>query len=274
MNEMVRVDPNGVPLQTEKRKKPTARLREFNQFARDAETLRDYANELLRNKPGDWRLAVDLEEEQDSIAALAAEVQAGFATHDPPDLYQAEGQTRQLRLSYIAKRVGVMLAAFPNASPGSADGYAQSLIEHVAAHDGVNALALESTCRQVVETMKFPPSVAETLTLLDEQIQKWRGRGWMAKSVNNILANAIRLRREREAKEAIAEARRSATSAARRKQTLAQEIEETKAGLAKVIEETEAKIAKLVEQRAAAEEQEREAIEALEKLTEEPAVTP
>lgn len=75
----------------------------------------------------------------------------------------------------LAKRISMMVGAFPNAAPPAPEVYLKMLTEHVAATHP-DALVLESTCREIERTLKFVPSIAEVLAVLEKQRKLWGRR--------------------------------------------------------------------------------------------------
>jgi hypothetical protein len=50
------------------------------------------------------------------------------------------------------------------------------LIEHVAAIEDLTDVALESGCREIVETQKFAPAISEVVATINKHIEQWSGR--------------------------------------------------------------------------------------------------
>ena len=77
----------------------------------------------------------------------------------------------------------MLVGSFPNAGPHDAQGYTRMLIEEIYASEP-GACVLESACRRIRRTMKFPPSIAEFLKVLDEEGSRWCNR-WEACDTSN-----------------------------------------------------------------------------------------
>lgn len=72
----------------------------------------------------------------------------------------------------MTERLAALVGSFPNAAPHSPQVYARSMLAHVAAEEP-NAVVLEATCIELVETKKFVPAISEVLKVLREQQRKW-----------------------------------------------------------------------------------------------------
>ena len=60
------------------------------------------------------------------------------------------------------------------------------MVEHVAAVDGLSDVALESGCREIVESKKFAPSISEVMATIKDHVGKWRERRWALTSVEDM----------------------------------------------------------------------------------------
>ena len=76
---------------------------------------------------------------------------------------------------HIARRLSLMIGAFPNASPHSPEIYVRQMLSHVAG-EHPSAMVLESACREIEASHKFLPAAAEMLTVLREQKEIWDKR--------------------------------------------------------------------------------------------------
>jgi len=70
----------------------------------------------------------------------------------------------------------VLLASFPNANPGNSEAYVGMMVEEVMAEDDVSLVVLESACSQIRRTSKFPPTTAEVIEAIREQVELWEPR--------------------------------------------------------------------------------------------------
>jgi hypothetical protein len=91
----------------------------FNQFAFDAEELREYVRDLneLRwsRSDDDYRDSADVEGDAAYCEELVAKCKAGFEQFDRAENYD-EGV---LKHEHVAKRLGILVGNFPNANPHS-----------------------------------------------------------------------------------------------------------------------------------------------------------
>jgi hypothetical protein len=221
------------------------RWREFNKFVEDAEALREYSSELntLRysNPDSDGeRASGDVEDDAEWLTELVARCKEGFERFNRADNYDADGTLSE---TYVAKRLGVMVGAFPNVNPGTPKDYARMLVEHVAAVDGLTDVALEGACREIVETRKFAPAIAEVMTTITDHVHKWqdwRKAVFTIEYTRQMTIETLALREREAAKRAHDKKVEQASYAARRAiettQRLAKEIEVAKAALAAVMQ--------------------------------------
>ena len=244
--------------------------RVFNRFVADAEELREYVGQLyeLRWHPAedDARTAAGIEDEAEFCQALVARCKAGLARFDHPDNYEADedsdGEHVVLSDAHIAKRIGILVASFANANPGNAEGYVTMLIEHVHAVEGLTEVALESACREIVETQKFPPAIAEVLSVIKRQMDQWRERRYAIREAESLrlavvktLIERERKKQEQEYERVIKDASHKLDNAIYQTQRLAKDIAAAEAGLAAA----ETALATLRQRHADAEHRESEA---------------
>jgi hypothetical protein len=255
-------------------KPPAVQWREFNQFASDAKDLREYYDDLCKQS---WSSSDELYLTPDDVECAAeeydellGEVRAGFERFERAENYEDDDKMGVLKHSHVAKRIGVLLGSFPNANPHAPDGYPRMLIEHVAAIPRLTNVALESACREIVETQKFAPAISEVVTTIRKHIEQWQRRRMMIGQFATMQKNMIKRLREREAeaakqkqKDEISKARWAVSSHTRVTEQLAQAIERVKAD----IETAKAKLTTLIEQHSQAEKRRTEAMCALIKLT-------
>jgi hypothetical protein len=280
------------------------KFREFNRFVADMNELEEYYEQLNDNRfgrAGDEALASgDVDDHADWCQELVARCKAGLEQFDRRENYDdPDDDESELSQEHVAKRITVMVASFPNANPSSPEGYMQMLIEHVAAVEGLTEVALESACREIVETQKFAPAISEVMEVVNKHVGQWGDRRFALHHVERTRLELIKVLTEREEerekqklKDAIKEATWKVQSAMARTQQLAQDIEKGKAHWARLIElhaaeleqtqrtcarvqnDTKQAIATLIEQHAEAEKRESEAngeLQALLALKDEPA---
>jgi hypothetical protein len=87
--------------------------------------------------------------------------------------------------SAISIRIGMMIAAFPNCAPPSPENYMQTVVGHINDCEP-DPYVLESTCREVERTRKFPPMPAEILPVLEMQSELWSERWSAINSVSRL----------------------------------------------------------------------------------------
>jgi hypothetical protein len=251
---------------------PPIKWKDFKRFMHVLNELNEYFDELksCRFGPADSSsMAIgDLEDNAEWCQERLAKARAGFERFDHPDNYEPgndddDGEGSELKRSHIGKRIGVLIASFPAANPGTPEGYQQMLVEHISAVEGLTAVALESTCREVVETQKFAPTISEMMRILEKHVGEWRRRRWVLRDVERMRLETIKTLIEREQKtkkeereEQIRRASSAATGAMYATQKLAKEIEGKRAELTT-----------LLQRHAIAEQRETALMQALRKLT-------
>lgn len=241
--------------------------RDFKKFVADVDELREYHSDLCKHRYGHAEYSItpaDVEDEAEWCQKFVAKCKVGLerfdhrANYDDPD-----DDESALSHAHIAKRVTVMVASFPNANPGCPEGYLRMLIEHVAAVEGLSEPALESACREVVETKKFAPAISEVMEVIDEHLAKWRSRFHTIECAERDRLGLIEVLIKREQEKKKQEHEREVKRAIYEAQCAMQ----TTQRLAKEIEAVKIKLAALVQQHAAAEQGETECIGRLRKLT-------
>jgi SPX domain protein involved in polyphosphate accumulation len=252
-----------VPLESRAVAKPTkapSTWRAFNRFVADVDELLEYKIELYKifspSENDDVRTPADIEGEAEFCQGLVARCRTGLERFDHTENYEEdEDGERVLRHSHIAKRVGVLVASFPNANPSDVDGYVTMLVEHIGG-TAVSELSLETACREIVETQKFAPAISEAMSVINKHIELWRDRRCAIKEAEGVRLAVIRSLRELEQK--------------RKQDEHAQKINEACRVLKRAMESTrwlQSELAKLRERLAQAEQAESEAMRALRKLT-------
>jgi hypothetical protein len=253
--------------------------RDFKRFVDCADELEGYRRELrttLRSAASG-----DIEDHAEYCRDLVAICRAGRERFDRRDNYDDDGA---LSHAYIAKRIGIMIASFPNANPGCPEGYIRMFVEHVGAVEGLTEPALETACREIVETQKFAPAISEAMNVIKDHVTKWRSRYGAIACVEEVRLELIEVlkakeveqkkqRHEHDVKIAIqvVENMRAQT------QRLVQQIEVAKTKLTEEIEAAKTRLASLERQHAEAERHESDAVRRLRSLTaadEEPIRTP
>jgi hypothetical protein len=140
---------------------------EFDDYAEAARILGERIERLENTEDGKGCWVGDLE-------STYAEFARGREMFERPELYR-ERKTRRQNLREITRRVvtekvGLLLASFPNASPGNGEAYLGMMIEEVIAANP-RASALEGACRALRRTKNFAPTICEMLKELRAQAE-------------------------------------------------------------------------------------------------------
>jgi hypothetical protein len=206
----------------------------FDRFVKDADELCEYFDEYrndMRLDPDSYD-SRDVEDHEGRISELRAKFREGLEQFDSPEKYDDEGD---LKRSYVAIRLAAMVGAFSNAAPGAPEVFMTTMVDHVAAFEGLSASILESACRQLVATMKFSPSTSEVMKELTEQWILWNKRKLAAKRIEEtrlFTLKALQNHEEKKKKSEQEAARRQAIYAVRdcmaEETRLANEIENLK----------------------------------------------
>jgi hypothetical protein len=246
-------------------------FRAFNRFIDDIEELGEYTEGLKKLLAGNKDRCADEVEFEDAeyCRELVARCKAGLERFDHAENYDEDDDgERVLCHAHIAKRIGIMVASFPNANPTDAEGYVQMLVEHVAA-TGVSELSLGSACREIVETQKFAPAISEVLDVIKQHIELWRSRRFVIREAEGTRLAVINRLRERERKEQEEEREREfqqAISAVKNAMAMTRSVAQEIKNLKQSMEFDKKALAKLCEQHARAEQRESELLRALRKL--------
>jgi hypothetical protein len=91
----------------------------------------------------------------------------------PDDAYDDDYRLLEAR---VRAAIALLLASFPNANPGNSEAYVGMMVEEVMAEDDVSLVVLESACSQIRRTSKFPPTTAEVIEAIREQVELWEPR--------------------------------------------------------------------------------------------------
>jgi len=253
--------------------------RDFIRFVAECDKLREYYDDLWKQQAGtaEWpRSSTDFDDEDaEWCENQVAKCKAGLERFNRREnLDDPDDDESELSQAYIAKRLTLMVASFPNANPSSPEGYLQMLVEHVSAIEGLNEFELESACREIVETQKFAPAISEMLESIDKHAALWRERRHAMRNANSKRLEVFKTlveREQKEKKEAHERAIQSATYALHEwtstVQRLSKEIENAKAEAKAAAEAAETEIANLVERYHEAERCESEEMRKLEALT-------
>jgi hypothetical protein len=228
--------------------------RAFNRFVDSCDALCRYGEKLSRafSETTPTMTIARLEGDAEYCRDLVARCKAGLARFDDPANYEPDDDDDEfvvLSHEHIAKRVTVMLASFPNANPTDPDGYMKMLIEHIGVTK-VCQLSLESALREIVETHKFAPAIAEVLSVIERHTMTWLERQHAIRETENRRLAAIETliecqrkqeqdKRERELAQAVNAVKNAVQSTRKFAQQVAakqQEIENEKEALAELRE--------------------------------------
>ena len=219
-------------------KPKSVKFRDFNTFVEEVDRLVEFNKGLNEMASG------DIEDSAEWCQKLIAKCNAGFERFNNrrENLDDPDDDESGLSQAYIAKRISVMVASFPNANPSSPEGYMQMLVEHVSAIEDLTEVELESACREIVVTQKFAPAISEVLEVIRKHQEKWFGRYgalWYAEENRcEALTRALKREQEQEKQEHEREVERATyvlKYAMEKTQRLAKEIEHAKAVLADLV---------------------------------------
>jgi hypothetical protein len=247
--------------------------RAFKRFVEACDELCEYCTEFGAVFQGlSHALTIaGLEGDAEYCQELMARCEAGLVRFDRPENYVAdEDGEPMLSPVYISKRLGIMLASYPNANLSDPEGYVRMTTERLGVTN-VSEVSLESALCEAVDKHKFPPATAELLPIIEQHIERWRARRW---TIQIQEADRTRLRaieslierkriqdennRERELQQAINAVR----GAMRVTRELAQKIGAKQMD----IEKTKQELAALVQKHSEAERRESELLRKLNKL--------
>jgi len=152
-------------------------LRPFNAFVAKCDEVYESYNKLadaLRNPDPDEHVAWHIEDDRDVYYKQdIAECREGLALFDRQARYHEDGDLDE---DFVADRLGAMISAIPNANPHAPEGYSRMLVANVQAFEGLDALVLESACREIEQTAKFTPAIPELLAALKKHATLWTQR--------------------------------------------------------------------------------------------------
>jgi hypothetical protein len=118
---------------------------------------------------------------------LVARCREAMEVLDPEDNYDDDGC---LKKSIVAKRLSLLIGAFPMGAPATPEVYTKMLVEHIANDSEVTYLALESACREITTQQKFLPTISEVLEVLATHNSTWSSRHF---AIHNIKRRACEL---------------------------------------------------------------------------------
>jgi hypothetical protein len=142
-------------------------------------------------------------------------------------------------------------------------GYLKMLTEHVSAVEGLSEVALESSCREIVESHKFLPAAPEVLKLVRKHSSSWHERQWAMDTDEEQHHHAIAALQQRGQQREQQEHEQKVRTASWRVQNAMHETRRC----AREIAAKEAELASWRARHAEAETRESESLRALRKLT-------
>jgi hypothetical protein len=228
----------------------------FIRFVRDADEVLDHYEAICGHQHNET--PDELAETPDWLQQLLTRCRAGLETFDRDELYEGDEPDRALRPETISTRLGVMFDAVGTTNPANPSTFLAMAVDHVAALDGLTALALESACREIVETHKFC-GISELIKVTKAHIELWDRR---LDAITFVEKERLRVResliaqRERQKKaehdEKVRQTTFDAKNAMAKTQELAKKVDEAKERLAKLTgPEAEASLAERIEERIA-----------------------
>jgi hypothetical protein len=208
-------------------KPPPARWKDFDAFAADADELVELKLELQRDMAypnhEDARASGDLEDLEGWCQRLVTKCEEGIERFNPSENSDDDGVIKK---SVVSKRLSILIGSFPNAVPHSAEAYTRMLVEEVAAFDELDAIILESACREIARTCKFAPSISEVLEVLKNHNERWDNRYRAIWYTSETLAKAIAAREKWEAEQKVTEAEQKRRQAERKRKEARKEWEQ------------------------------------------------
>jgi len=255
--------------------------RAFRRFMADLDELSGYYDSLrgarLEQDANDRRTVADLEADGEWCQTLTAKCRASFERFDPPHNYEEDEENPEadevLKTAAIAARLGVMIGSFLNTLPQSSELFARAMVEQVADIEDLSMPALETACREIVRTEKWP-DIPKIVDIVTEHVDQWRKHRWALAGAERLRRELIPILTEREQKKKkeahereVKQVTNTVRDAMRTTQRLAKEIAAAKAALAKEIETRNVALAALVQEHFEAEQHESELMRALRKLT-------
>ena len=240
--------------------------RAFKRFMADLDELQEYYDVLWKERieQAEYpRTPANLEDDAEWCQKLTAKCRAGFERFDPPHNYEEDDEgDKVLKTAPIAACLGVMIGSFINTLPQSPELFGRAMVEQVADIEGLTMPALETACREIVRTEKWP-DIPKVVDVVSEHVKQWRERRIALGQAERTRLELIPILIKREQKKKKEEHERevqlatnAAKSAMQATQRLAKEIEAAKLALAEEIERRDVRLAVLVQKHAEAERRE------------------
>jgi len=250
--------------------------RAFRRWVADLDELEQYYDDLSEERRGQGnpsRTPADLENDAEWCQELTAKCWAGFERFDPADNCEQDDDLEDvLKTAPIAARLGVMIGSFMNSTPQSPELFMRAMVEQVADINGLTVPALETACREIVRTEKWP-DIPKVVAVVTDHVHEWGNRRfaliWAERTrlaLIPILIEREQKKKKEEQERAFNAALSEAKSAMATTQRIAKEIEAAKTAAKKAADEADAKIAKLMQVHYVAEQRESECLRKLRNL--------
>src|SRR5262249_9952974 len=154
---------------------------------------------------------------------------------DPPHNYEEDDEgDKVLKTAPIAARLGVMIGSFMNTLPQSPELFGRAMVEQGADIEGLSMPALETGCRGVVRTGKWP-DIPKVVDVISKHVDQRRARRRALAGAERTRLELIQILIEREQKKKkeahereVQQATYQVHDAMRITQRLAKEIEAAK----------------------------------------------
>jgi hypothetical protein len=170
--------------------KATHPVRALKDFAADADDLAEHYGKLQKARQNirnvrQTPIVANAQKYLDEAGALLTRHEKYFRKEaeklelalnqrfSPDDAYDDDCRLLEAR---VREAIALLLASFPNANPGNSEAYVGMMVEEVMAEDDVSLVVLESACSQIRRTSKFPPTTAEVIEAIREQVELWEPR--------------------------------------------------------------------------------------------------
>ena len=141
---------------------------DFDQWVTMLDRMNVFWQELFFAAPDEDGQKLVKQFTREQLVEALGKIKAGHDWYSRDELFDGERK-------FVSDQVALLLGSFPNAVPHSPEVYTRMLIEEIC-NAKPHPCELESACRRIRRTMKFPPSSAEVLEVLEEEGSQWIGR--------------------------------------------------------------------------------------------------
>jgi hypothetical protein len=173
--------------------KPSGRLRPFDRYAENAQRILEFYvhfDSLLSK----IKSCSDLEHVErmlqicdERYREMVAQCERDRQSFEPANAYDEDGYIKE---EMVSMHIATLLASYPNSNASDPEAYLVMMVEEVMAVYP-KLTVLDSACRQVRRTSKFPPVTSEVLAAIKEQEDIWDNR-WNAMESLEITAEELR----------------------------------------------------------------------------------